>query len=259
MPARQRTWSGATVALLLSLSTTVLAADPADVDRLTQEQKAVNDAARAAQQRIDSLDAQTREMLAEYRSVTAELDRRRSYNERLQRQVDAQRANVTDIEAQLEAIQVTEREIVPFMERMIERLEQFIRLDLPFQRELRLGRVADLRSLMNQPDATNARRYRAILDAYQKEVEYGRTIGTYRTEIEVGGEARTVELFRLGRLLLAYQTLDRQRYGYWDPEQQGWTALPGQFHDAVDRGIRIAKEQMAPEMLILPIAAPKEH
>lgn len=260
MPSRIR-WRqyAAAAALLVSAPALAVAADTGAVEQLTANQVGVNEAGRQSQQRIDSLDQQKRELLREYRNVTAELDRRSKYNRQLQKQVDAQKASIEDIQSQLEAIAVTERNIVPFMNRMIDELERFVRLDLPFQREHRLGRVDDLRGLMSQPDVTNARRYRAILDAYQQEVEYGRTIGTYRAEVTVDGDQRTVELFRLGRLLLAYQTLDRRQYGYWDADSGEWSRLPARFHDQVEQGIRIAKEQMAPEMLILPVAAPEEH
>jgi hypothetical protein len=56
---------------------------------------------------------------------------------------------------------------------------------------------------------------------------------------------------------LLYQTLDGRETGYWDAEQKGWVVDNGYAH-GFKEGIAVAKKSRAPEMLIVPVPAPKE-
>jgi hypothetical protein len=66
---------------------------------------------------------------------------------------------------------------------------------------------------------------------------------------------RTVDVLRVGRTGLYYQTLDRQAAAYWDNRQKTWIAADGAQRRAIQRGLRIASQQLAPELLELPVAA----
>jgi hypothetical protein len=114
--------------------------------------------------------------------------------------------------------------------------------------------VASLRTMMDRADVTIAEKYRRILEAFQIENEYGRTIEAYRGTLEVDGTSRTVNFLRLGRVALLYQTLDGREAGAWDRAEGTWTTLSG-YHNAIEQGIRVARKQVAPDLLRLPIPA----
>ena len=64
-----------------------------------------------------------------------------------------------------------------------------------------------------------------------------------------------VDFLRVGRVLLAYQTQDRARTGFWNKQSRQWEPLPDSYRNAVTQGLRIARKQAAPDLLRLPVPA----
>jgi len=210
------------------------------------------------QKRIDALSDKTRALLEEYHIVSRELEALSVYNGHLARLVQSQENEKASIRKQMADMELTKREIVPLMLRMVEQLETLIEADQPFLPEERRMRVAHLRELMDRADISVGEKYRRVLDAYQIEMEYGRTIEAYRGELDTNGQARTVDFLRLGRVGLYYQTLDRRESGYWDASAKAWQVLPTRYTLPIRTGLRIARKQAAPDLLRLPVAAPRE-
>jgi hypothetical protein len=143
------------------------------------------------------------------------------------------------------------------MQKMLDTLDRFVEIDLPFQLDERRKRVAALREAMNRADVTVSEKYRRILEAYQIEVDYGRTLEAYQGELGAGEPARTVRFLRLGRVALIYQTLDGEETGYWDAQQQKWVR-DDSYRSAVRHGFAVAEKAVAPDLLTVPIPAPVE-
>jgi hypothetical protein len=110
---------------------------------------------------------------------------------------------------------------------------------------------------MRRADVSVSERYRRIVEAYGVEMEYGRTIESYRDEIDNGEEPRSVDLLRVGRVALLYQTLDGAETGYWNADTNEWV-VDDSYRAAVREGLRIAKQQAAPDLMIVPVRSPKE-
>jgi len=124
--------------------------------------------------------------------------------------------------------------------------------------EERAKRVATLKSLMPRADVTISEKYRRILEAYEIEMEYGRTLEAYDGKLEAGsGEPKTVEFVRLGRVSLMYRTSDGKETGYWDVDQKKWV-VDNSYAHAVKEAMRVAKKQGAPDLLFVPVPAPKK-
>lgn len=245
--ARHGGWASA--ALLLS---TVALANPATVNKTIAEQSATEQAAQQTQQKVNQLDDETRSAVAEYRSVIQETESLKRYNEQLALTVKSQLEEMVLMQKQLGEVETTAREIVPLLAKMLETLDQFVKLDMPFLPEERANRVAAMKDVMSRADVTIAEKYRRILEAYQVEMEYGRTIETYQGKV---GE-KTVDFLRVGRVALMYQTLDGGETGYWDADKKAWQE-DGSYQSYVSHGLKIAKKQSAPDLLVVPVAAPK--
>ena len=144
------------------------------------------------------------------------------------------------------------------MMRMVDTLDQFVEADVPMLLQERRKRVNDLRELLVRADVENSEKYRRIMEAYQIENEYGRTIEVYQDTIDVDGEERTLDFLRIGRVALMYQTPDGSEVGTWDQEQDRWVPLSDDYRDSIRKGIRIARKQAAPDMIRVPVSAPKE-
>jgi hypothetical protein len=225
------------------------------VETAIEEQVQIEAAARESQTRIAQLDAETAALLGEYRQVLAEADNLETYNQQLAAQIESQESEIAALRRQLDEIEATARQVMPMMQRMIGTLESFVALDLPFLPDERTRRVANLKDLMRRADVTVSERYRRIVEAYAIEAEYGRTIEAYRQDIDNGDEPRSVEILRIGRVALLYQTLDQGETGYWDAQAGAWV-IDDSYRATVRDGLRIAKEQVAPDLLVLPVPAP---
>ncbi len=141
---------------------------------------------------------------------------------------------------------------------MIEVLEEFVGIDMPFLEEERAMRITELQRLMEKPDVPTSEKYRRVTEAYQVELDYGHTIEAYEGEMTYQGETRTVNFLRFGRLGLYYQTLDGLEIGYYDKDGDQWIQLNDEYRQPLDRAIRIARKQLPPDLIRLPVAAPED-
>ena len=143
------------------------------------------------------------------------------------------------------------------MLKMIAGLEKFVSLDVPFLQEERTDRVQALKVMMDRADVSNSEKYRRVLEAYQVENEYGRTIEAYSATVDIGGEKKTVDFLRIGRVALVYQTLDSKTQQIWNQSLRKWEELPSEYASSIKQGLKIAKKQSAPNLLTLPVQAPE--
>ncbi|MBI2383621.1 MAG: DUF3450 domain-containing protein [Gammaproteobacteria bacterium] len=248
---------------IVAVAALVLAACPAFAQTgpaaaSVQEQVGTERSAAGSQERINKLDEETQRLLNDYRLSLRETESLRRYNQQLELQIQSQENEMVSIEKQIIEIERTNREIVPLMQRMIETLEAFVKLDLPFLPDERAKRVVTLKEIMNRADVSTAEKYRRILEAYQVEMEYGRTIEAYQGKIGEGDEAKTVDFLRVGRVALMYQALDGDETGYWDAEGRKWVE-DNDYRGAVKAGLKVARKQGAPDLLTVPVKAAKKE
>jgi len=240
----------ALLALGCSLSLPVLAGA---LDQAQQTLKGSHREGAQVQRNIDQLDLKTREMYEEYSAVLRQAELVEAYNRQLSRMIEDQQRELTDIETQLVSLAETEQATLPLLVRMQKMLEQFVAADMPFLPEERTQRVERLARLLDRADVSLAEKYRQILEAYQIEAEYGRTLEAWSGTLTQDGSEREVTFFRLGRVGLYYQTLDGEESGRWSPELSAWETLDDQFNWSIRKGISVARQQSVPELLELPL------
>lgn len=213
--------------------------------------------AQESQRKIDSTVSQTRKKEEEYKRVLKEIEGLRIYNTLLQRQIDGQLIRMDQLALAIDQVEVISRQIVPSMTRMIDALAAFVQLDVPFLLEERAERVAKLELLMADPTVNDAEKFRKVTEAYQIENDYGRTIEAYTgpIDIEGNGEFRQVEFLRIGRVAFMYQTEDGKISGVWDQQAGRWEEA-GTYKNEIRAGLKMAKKQVAPDLLLMPVGAP---
>jgi hypothetical protein len=223
-----------------------------DLDAVVGQRMVVNDATAQSQVRIDELSSQADTAIAIYRSTNQRIDALRTYNHQLEQLITSQDGEVAGLRREIDDVELVAREITPLMLGMIQALENFVELDVPFLAEERAVRIAGLREVMGQSNVTDAERYRRIIEAYQIENEYGRTIEVYRGELDLGETVSLVDFLRVGRISLMYQTLDLSETGVWDHRNQEWKDA-AESRSAIRKGIRIARKQTAPDLMRIPV------
>ncbi len=215
-------------------------------------------AAQQSQARVDKIADQTADLLNDYKTVNKEIDGLKIYNQRLEIQIANQLARLDELESSIADVTVIQRQMMPLIIRMIDGLEQFVALDIPFKAKERSDRVAFLRANVDRSDISAAEKFRQVLEAWKIENEYGRKIQTYPGEVDLdgSGNARKVDLLQVGRIALLAQTTDKEVTAAW--ADGGWQALDsGQYRSAVSKAIRIAKKQAAIDIMTMPIPAPE--
>ena len=256
----EKTIQAKTVSLFMTIAVILFAVGVVhgqDLNSLLNVAAAKNQAAQESQAKIDKIVEKTRDLKTEYKGVSKEIDGLLVYNTLLQRQIDNQLEEMGDLENSIEQVTVIERQVLPLMLRMIDGLEQFVQLDVPFLAEERGKRVGFLKSLAERSDVTVSEKFRRVLEAYQIENDYGRTIEAYRGSLDLDGSSREVDFLRIGRVGLYYQSPDAEVSGMWDQKARKWTPLASEFRNQIRTGLRIARKQVAPDLLSLPIPAPE--
>ena len=255
----QRTTSaGLTVTLVLLLGSGPLLAQHQVEEAINSQTSSLTTSA-DVQNRIDALDDATRELLNEYRSTMSQVGDLNAYNDQLDQLVATQGVEIADYERQFQEIEITKRRILPLIVRMIEVLDEFVSIDIPYLETERALRISELQKLMRRPEVPTSEKYRRVTEAYQIELEYGHTIEAYEGEMTFNDETRTVAFLRFGRLGLYYMTLDGIEIGYWDSSRDDWVVLDDEYRQSLDRAIRIARKQLPPDLIRLPIPAPENR
>ena len=214
-----------------------------------------NEAAEAAQREIDVVSDETSQVVAEYRTALKQIDAIDLYNGQMRNLIQSQEAELESLAGQLDRVEAVGRSVTPLMMRMIDTLEKFVELDVPFLAEERAERVQSLRETMNRADVSTAGKFRQIMEAYQIENEYGRTIEAYRSTLDLDGRETRVDFLRFGRIALVFQSLDETQAGVWDQESRSWKPLDSSHRSAIRAGLRIARKQSAPDLIRLPLPA----
>ncbi len=212
-----------------------------------------NAEAGAAQKNIANLQAQTQSMVEEYKRLTATVDYQEQYSQEMQDRLASQNKELASLRTQMASRQTIQDRIVPLMRSMSDALEQFVALDLPFHQEERLARTSKVKQQLSSSTLSLQDKYRVLLEAFQQELEFGRGIEAWKGELKLGDENLTVEFLRLGRTAFYFQSMDGARSGYWDRSHKQWLELPQEYNEDIKHGLRIARNQQAPQLLALPM------
>ncbi|HEX5419658.1 MAG TPA: DUF3450 family protein, partial [Gammaproteobacteria bacterium] len=93
-----------------------------------------------------------------------------------------------------------------------------------------------------------------IMEVYQIEIDYGRSMKAYRGKLADGRDA---DFVYLGRVSLMYQTVDGKESGYWDAKNAKWVVDP-RYQRFINDALKIAKEETAADLTTLPVPAAAE-
>ena len=174
-------------------------ADKADIDQILEENQSNISLSEESQETVDNLSTEKDSLLAESKVVVKQVEGLKIYNAQKRQQIKAQEERLVTLAEQTKQVVVIQRQIPPLMERMADSLEQFVNLDAPFSLNERVKRVNQVRNTLSDPKVTASEQVRQVLEAYNIEREYGRTIETYEDAIVLDGEEKVVNILRVGQ------------------------------------------------------------
>ena len=237
---------------LLSLLAFFAFSENTDIEEILSENENNFSLSEKSQSQVNDLSTEKDSLLAEWKVVVKQVEGLKIYNEQKRRQIKAQEERMVTLAEQTRQVVVIQRQIPPLMERMADSLEQFVSLDAPFSLDERIKRINQVRATLSDPKVTASEQVRQVLEAYNIEREYGRTIETYEDAIVIDGEEKVVNILRIGRLALMYQLKDQSQAGIWDSEQNDWVEVSG-YRLPVRDGIRMANKTAPLDLLAVPV------
>jgi hypothetical protein len=217
-----------------------------------------NVAGAESQNRVESLADATDGLISEYRLTHKKIESLNIFNRQLSAVIVSQNEELESLQRQIDDVEEVGRAVTPLMLKMIDSLDRFVELDVPFLADKRKTRIDGLRVLMRRSDVADAERYRRILEAYQVENDFGRTIEAYAGTVQKDGADVPVDFLRIGRIGLLYQTRDGAEVGAWNHKEGVFETLDSSYFNWVAEGLRVAKKQSAPQLIRIPLPQPEK-
>ena len=226
--------------------------DKALIEEAIKIEASSANAAANRQSYIDNMDSEIITLIGDIQFLSQQLDLTNIYNRQMQALINSQNNEITSINEQMVELDNTNRGILPKLEEMVLTLESIIQNDIPFLLDERFARIQDLKNILLQSNISTSEKFRRVFEAYQIENEYGRTIESYRDEIDVDGIEYNVEIFRLGRVGLYARTSDGRYNAMFSKKQNQWIKQRGIDNELVI-ALKIARKELPPSLLKLPV------
>jgi predicted RNase H-like nuclease (RuvC/YqgF family) len=250
---------------IFAFAMSAMAEEAAVVERTAEVSEILNagaekvQAAKKSQVTVDRIADQTDGLLQEFKQVNKQIESLRVYNSQLERQIVSQKRMMVELEESIENATVIERGISPLMANMLDGLEDFVGLDMPFKLERRQQAIAELYVNLDSAKFSAAEKFRQILEVYDIESDYSLSMEAYTDQIDLNGDGSLVEvqILRIGRVALTYQSKDKSKVGVWDKNSKSWQPLGSEYRRAIDQAIRIAVKLAPQDVIEVPITAPE--
>ncbi len=224
------------------------------LEKAASVQAKSDDAGRASQKKVDAYADKTDSDLREYKATLKQIENMKAYNQQMRDLIESQVTEMSSIKEKMKNVSNLKKEVLPLVAKMAGSIKEFVKLDVPFLKEERAKRMAEIDLLMSRADVSTSEKFRRVLEAYQIENEYGRTIEAYNGKVtSPSGDEISVEFLRVGRLALMYRGLDGKSFGRWDKVTSKFVDLERTYKSALKDGLRVAKKQKAPTLLTVPV------
>ncbi len=211
------------------------------------------------QRRVDDLDDQRTDIELEYRALLQQIESQRLFVEQQQVFIRSQENELTSLQQQIERVDNIERDLAPMMREMVSLLDQFVTNDLQFQidgEDGRRARIDRLYELVDDAEVSQAERYRVILNAYEIEASYGRSVVVYEETVLEDGAPVIVDVLRIGRVALIRRARADQSLSILYSGDAGWQDVPSSALSNINRAFRIAEEITTPSVFLVPLPGP---
>lgn len=209
-----------------------------------------------AQEQITQLATAADNAEGQYLAAQEQIESQRIFLEQQRVFLLSQQNELSALRTQLERVGSIEVDLAPMLLDMYVALEEFINEDLPFQMDVRQERLSNIQTALGDANISAAERYRLLLNAYEIEMGYGRSLRAYSEEIEVDGVPQAADVLQIGRVALI-----REIGGSFDiltQDNREWRPVPGSMAVDVERAFRIAREVTTPEVFTAPLPGPTD-
>lgn len=249
------TFKGIRTTLAASAAALVVAgAAHAQLDRaLEVARQSTQDGART-QEQINNLADAADNAEREYLAVREQIESQRVFIAQQNVFLRSQENELAGLQSQLERVGNIEVDLAPMMLEMFNALEDFVGSDLPFRMDQRTQRLDNIRDVLGQANVSPAEKYRLLLNAFEIESAYGRSLNAYSEEVMIDGVPQEANILQIGRVAMIRQV--GGDLAIMTNDNQTWRPVPSSMANNVQRAFRIANEVTTPEVFEAPLPGP---
>ena len=211
------------------------------------------DVGRQTQIKEDAWEGEKAELLAMLQGLQAEEKHLSKVKTDAVKQLEMHQRLVCEAERKIKEAELINAQMQSYLESIIVSLEDDLKLDLPFLIEERTNRIASVKSLLARPDKSAGEKYRRVMEALQIETEYGRTVEVYQKTIDLNKHPTLVDILRMGRLSLYFQTIDGKIAGKYDRAAKAWIQLPSRYQRNIKKAVKMAMHEKTLGLARLPV------
>ena len=156
------------------------------VQKVQKQVKMSIDTQQETQKKQEIWEVEKQEFMALYDRLAKENKTLTATNQMLSLDESKHRALIENLEQQkIESLRI-QREMLPFLQSTLDKLENRIEIDAPFLQKERHARLQKLTHAMEDIDMGIGEKYRKVMEALFVEAEYGNTIEVYQEKILAG-------------------------------------------------------------------------
>ncbi len=222
-------------------------------DRLRAPVRETVSIRKETQASLDQWGLEKEQLAAEYDALKKQVESRKLAQENLKNEISLHESRVALLDKEVADASRISAEIQPFLKEVHGRLNQLVRDGLPFLVRERADRLHNLQTVLKDPGIAVSEKFRKLLEAVQIEAEYGNTVEVYPRKIVVDGKEFRADIFRLGRISLFFQSIDRETAGYFDAGSGLWEVLPEKYNRDIGSVIEIGSKRRPVELVNLPL------
>ncbi len=217
-----------------------------------REARQTVDTQRQSQKIVDAWSVQRGQLADRAEALQKELKLLERQRQKAEAYLASQQAKVAELQRRLAEIARIREGLEPLLDQTLARLQDFVAADLPFLSAERAQRLADLKGVLDDYDASLSKKTRRLLEALAIEARYGARVAVSEAELELDGGTRRVKLLRLGRLgLFALDSQGRKAWRY-DPASKKFVALDGHARE-LNQAAEIAQRRRVVSLVELPV------
>ena len=236
--------------VLLGLLMPCMASNIAKAEKQVQQNLAVE---AKVQKSLEAWENQKASLEARIRDLTMEKTWLEYQNRKYQGYIQREMAELADLEARKKEMEHINMRLEPFLDETVDNLQALVAEDLPFLQEERARRIAFLRETLGDYHISLSEKLRRVLEALQVEADYGRTLEATDASITLDGKSIQGRIFRLGRIGLFFQSMDKHVISRFDASTQTWVPLASDYERDLDQALQIVDRKRAASLLVLPV------
>jgi len=242
----------AVVAALFMMQQPALAATPKKVEKTMTKAIEVESKAQA---KADDWNVDKDDLVNEIRDLQTRLTWLEYQKGKHKIYVKGLQDNIAELETKkLEARKLREN-LEPYLDEVVKRLEAFIATDMPFLEQERQQRLSFLYNTLNDYQLDLGEKLRRVFESLGVEATYGKMVTASDETLNIDGDDTEVTIFRLGRMAMYYQSMDKVKIGKWNMETKKWEPMSKDFARQIRHAVEMANRERTVQLIQLPVGA----